>query len=52
MDIGLAEFFASISETCEGVLGSPPPTHTLELQALTDTAQENEQSLESMCAAV
>ena len=39
-------------ETCQGVLGSPPGTHTLELQALTDTAQAGVQEIDSMCAAV
>ncbi len=53
-DAGLAALLSGSlnPETCEGVLGRPPPTHTLELQALTDTAQATEPSLESMCAAV
>ncbi len=38
-------------ETCEGVLGSPPSTHRLELQALTETAQGGP-GIDSMCAAV
>ena len=37
--------------TCEGVLGSPPSTHTLELQSLTDSGQGGPQ-VESMCSAL
>ena len=38
--------------TCAGVLGSPPVTHTLELQSLTDTGQAGSPQVDSMCAAV
>ena len=38
--------------TCEGVLGSPPGTHTLELQSLTDSGQAGSEDIDSMCAAV
>ncbi len=38
--------------TCEGVLGSPPGTHTLELQSLTDSGQGGSERIDSMCAAV
>lgn len=39
-------------ETCEGVLGSPPATHTLELRSLTQSAQQESQQIEAMCSAV
>lgn len=39
-------------ETCEGVLGAPPSTHTLELQSLTETVQDEVQQISTMCAAV
>ena len=38
--------------TCEGALGLPPETHTLELQSLTDSGQAGSQRIDSMCAAV
>jgi len=38
--------------TCEGVLGPPPQTHTLELQSLTDSGQGGSPRIDSMCAAV
>jgi hypothetical protein len=38
--------------TCEGVLGSPPSTHTLELQSLTETVQDEVPQIRNMCAAV
>ena len=38
--------------TCQGVLGRPPDTHTLELQSLTDSGQAGSEQIESMCAAV
>ena len=38
--------------TCEGVLGRPPGTHTLELQSLTETGQGGNQQIDAMCAAV
>ena len=38
--------------TCEGVLGSPPSTHTLELQSLTGSGQGGSDRIDAMCAAV
>lgn len=38
--------------SCEGVLASPPATHTLELQALTETGQGGSEQIDTMCAAV
>ena len=35
-------------ETCEGVLGRPPNTHTLGLQSLTETAQDEVQQINAM----
>ena len=43
---------AIVPATCEGVLGLPPETHTLELQSLTDSGQAGSQRIDSMCAAV
>lgn len=37
--------------SCEGVLGTPPTSHTLELQALTETVQDSAQQINTMCAA-
>lgn len=39
-------------ETCEGVLGSPPSTHTLGLQSLTGIAQQESSQINAMCSAV
>ena len=39
-------------ETCQGVLGQPPGTHTLELQSLTDSGQAGSDRIDSMCAAI
>lgn len=39
-------------ETCAGVLGSPPGSHTLELQSLTETVQDGDQQVDAMCSAV
>jgi hypothetical protein len=39
-------------ETCHGVLGPPPDTHTLELQSLTDAGQGGSEPIDVMCAAV
>jgi hypothetical protein len=38
--------------TCEGVLGTPPSSHTLEVQSLTDTAQDGNQQIDTMCSAL
>ena len=38
-------------DSCEGVLGSPPDTHTLKTRSLTRTVQSSEQQIESMCSA-
>ena len=40
------------SATCQGVLASPPSSHTLELQSLTDSGQAGNQEIDAMCAAV
>lgn len=39
-------------QICEAVLASPPSTHTLELQALTETVQDGDPQIDSMCAAI
>lgn len=39
-------------ETCQGVLGPPPVTHSVELQALTDSGQGGSESIDAMCAAI
>ncbi len=39
-------------ETCEEVLADPPSSYTLQLQALTASAQGGSPRLETMCAAI
>ncbi len=39
-------------DTCQGVLGTPPDTHSLDLQALTTTARRDNQQIDAMCSAV
>ena len=38
--------------SCEGVLGTPPTSHRLELQALTETVQDGAPQIVTMCVAV
>jgi hypothetical protein len=38
--------------TCEGVLAAPVDTHSLELQALTESGQAGGQEVDAMCSAV